>query len=119
MKTVAMMALCLAVAACSQMGMGRSGAGDGMSASASNANQWDGVVMAIEPLSAAGNDMGAMAGGGVAAAAAGGATSPRYRVTLRKDDGSTQAVQVDSLPGYHTGDRVMYKNGQLIQRQQQ
>ena len=72
-----------------------------------------GTVQAIDQMQR--QDVGV---GAVGAAAAGGtmAGSPSdrvYRVTVRMDDGSSQLVVVDSMPGYKIGDRVRYNNGTL------
>jgi hypothetical protein len=63
-------------------------------------------------------DAGVGAAGAAGAAAAGGSmggsSSDRvYRVTVRMDDGSSQLVVVDSIPGYKIGDRVRFSNGTL------
>lgn len=72
-----------------------------------------GTVQAIDQMQR--QDVGV---GAVGAAAAGGtmAGTPSdrvYRVTVRMDDGSSQLVVVDSMPGYKIGDRVRYNNGTL------
>ena len=72
-----------------------------------------GTVQAIDQMQR--QDVGA---GAVGAAAAGGTlggspTDRVYRVTVRMDDGSSQLVVVDSMPGYKIGDRVRYNNGTL------
>jgi len=80
-------------------------ASEGSQAGARTAANWDGVVQSIDPA-------GSMsAGGAVGAAAAGSGSS--YRVTVKKADGSTETVNVDSLPSYRVGDSVRYSNGSL------
>jgi outer membrane lipoprotein SlyB len=72
-----------------------------------------GVVQAIDQLQR--QDIRASAMGATGAAAAGGAmgapTDKVYRVTLRMDDGSSQMLVEESMPGYKIGDRVRYSNG--------
>jgi hypothetical protein len=72
-----------------------------------------GTVQAIDPMQR--QDVGV---GAIGAAAAGGATSGSstdrvYRVTVRMDDGSSQLIVVDAMPGYKIGDRVRYSNGSV------
>ena len=71
-----------------------------------------GVVQAIDQMQR--QDVGV---GAVGAAASGGSvglpTDKVYRVTVRMDDGSSQMVVADSMPGYKIGDRVRYNNGVL------
>ena len=72
-----------------------------------------GTVQAIDQMQR--QDVGL---GAVGAAAAGGTmggspTDRVYRVTVRMDDGSSQLVVVDSMPGYKIGDRVRYNDGTL------
>jgi hypothetical protein len=88
----------------------------GSTASAGNASSAQtsyGIVQAIDQMQR--QDVGA---GAVGAAAAGGTmggspTDRVYRVTVRMDDGSSQLVVVDSMPGYKIGDRVRYSSGAL------
>jgi len=73
-----------------------------------------GTVQAIDPMTR--QDVGVGAVG--AAAASGGMGAPAdkvYRVTVKMDDGSSQMVAVDAMPGYKTSDRVRYSNGILQQ----
>ncbi|AVR95790.1 hypothetical protein [Pseudoduganella armeniaca] len=84
---------------------------------------WRGTVLAIEPLSRQEAQTGIGIGGPPGAAAVGGAVPGTgaamgtvYRVTLRTEDGGSQAVLVENPPDYRIGDKVMYRNG-LIQRQ--
>lgn len=72
-----------------------------------------GTVQAIDQMQR--QDVGV---GAVGAAASGGTmggspTDRVYRVTVRMDDGSSQLVVVDAMPGYKIGDRVRYNNGTL------
>src|SRR5471032_2782145 len=92
---------------------------DGGSASASTNVQATpqisyGTVQAIDLM--ARQDVGV---GAVGAAAAGGsigsASDKVYRVSVKMDDGSSQVVLVDAMPGYKTGDRVRYSKGILQQ----
>lgn len=118
MKTITMMVLCLAMASCANSNWGNrqaSSTTDNARTSVSDSSQWDGVVVAVEPASAA--DMGATGTGAIGAAAAGGTMQKSYRVTLRKDDGSMQTVMVDAMPSYQPGDKVSYRNGQVMSRQ--
>lgn len=84
---------------------------------------WRGTVLAIEPLSRQEAHTGIGISGAPGAAAAGGvvpgtgaAMGTVYRVTLRTDDGGSQAVIVENAPTYRIGDSVTYRNG-IIQRQ--
>ena len=83
------------------------------SASASPAAQTSyGVVQAIDQMQR--QDVGAgLAGAAAAGGSVGLPTDKVYRVTVRLDDGTTQMVVVDSLPGYKIGDRVRYNNGMV------
>jgi len=92
---------------------------DGGSASASTNVQATpqisyGTVQAIDLM--ARQDVGV---GAVGAAAVGGsigsASDKVYRVSVKMDDGSSQVVLVDAMPGYKTGDRVRYSKGILQQ----
>ncbi|WP_028100614.1 hypothetical protein [Pseudoduganella violaceinigra] len=85
--------------------MGNSSYSASASASNRSADTWDGVVQSIDPA-------GSMsASGAVGAAAAGGGSG--YRVTVKKADGTTQTINVDSMPSYRVGDNVSYSNGSL------
>lgn len=84
---------------------------------------WRGTVLAIEPLSRQEAQTGIGIGGPPGAAAVGGAVPGTgaamgtvYRVTLRTEDGGSQAVLVENPPDYRIGDKVMYRNG-MIQRE--
>lgn len=117
MKTITAVAICLAMTACADMKMGNrqaSSTPDNARTSVSDSTQWDGVVVAVEPATAM--DMGATGTGAVGAAAAGGTMQKSYRVTLRKDDGSMQTVMVDAMPNYQAGDKISYRNGQVMAR---
>jgi len=117
MKTIMMMALCVALTACADMNKGNrqaSSTSDKAGTSMADSSNWDGVVVAVEPASAM--DAGATGAGAVGAAAAGGTMHKSYRVTLRKDDGSMQTVMVDAQPSYQAGDKVSYRNGQVMTR---
>src|SRR5476649_1122272 len=92
---------------------------DGGSASASTNVQATpqisyGTVQAIDLM--ARQDVGV---GAVGAAAVGGsigsASDKVYRVSVKMDDGSSQVVLIDAMPGYKTGDRVRYSKGILQQ----
>jgi len=139
-KHAILAAACAALAACANTGTdssGSSSSGDsgssastssemsssGASSSASegsmqtNASQsWAGTVQSIEPISR--QDAGVGVSGSVAAAAAGGSTGSGqvYRVTLRTDDGGSRSINVESMPEYKVGDRVMYSNGALTRQ---
>lgn len=135
LKHAILVGACAAVAACANTGTDSSGSspsGDsgssastssGMSSSASEgamqtnaAQSWAGTVQSIEPVSR--QDAGVGVSGSVAAAAAGGSTGTGqvYRVTLRTDDGGSRSINVESMPGYKAGDRVMYSNGALTRQ---
>jgi hypothetical protein len=86
--------------------------------SSATAQNWSGVVVAVDPILR--QDAAAMGVGMAAAAAAGGTllnegspTDKVYRITMRADDGTTQVVVVDSIPTYKSGDRVRYRNGSI------
>jgi hypothetical protein len=69
-----------------------------------------GAVQAIDQLQRqdiSAGTMGAAAAGG----SIGAPTDKVYRVTVRLDDGSTQMVVLDAMPGYKIGDRVRFNNG--------
>ena len=116
MRTITMMALCLAMTACANTNWGnrQASTSDNARTSVSDSSNWDGVVVAVEPASAM--DAGATGAGAIGAAAAGGTMQKGYRVTLRKDDGSMQTVMVDAQPSYQVGDKVSYRNGQVMTR---
>lgn len=141
-KHAILVAACAALAACANTGTDSSGSSasgssgssastssssemdsSGASSSASegsmqtNASQsWAGTVQSIEPISR--QDAGVGVSGSVAAAAAGGSTGSGqvYRVTLRTDDGGSRSINVESMPEYKVGDRVMYSNGALTRQ---
>jgi len=134
-KHAIVVAACAALAACANTGTdssGSSASGDsGSSASTSSemsssanegsmqtnaAQTWAGTVQSIEPISR--QDAGVGVSGSVAAAAAGGSTGSGqvYHVTLRTDDGGSRSVNVESMPEYKVGDRVMYSNGALTRQ---
>lgn len=83
------------------------------SASAGTAAQTSyGVVQAIDQMQR--QDVGAgLAGAAAAGGSVGLPTDKVYRITVRLDDGSSQMVVVDSMPGYKIGDRVRYNNGMV------
>ena len=135
-KHAIVVAACAALAACANTGTdssGSSASGDSGSSSASTSSEmsssanegsmqtnaaqtWAGTVQSIEPISR--QDAGVGVSGSVAAAAAGGSTGSGqvYRVTLRTDDGGSRSVNVESMPEYKVGDRVMYSNGALTRQ---
>ena len=95
--------------------MGSAGTTGGIASAGdtSSAQTSYGTVQSIDQMQR--QDVGA---GAVGAAAAGGTmggspTDRVYRVTVKMDDGSSQLVVVDSMPGYKIGDRVRYNNGTL------
>jgi len=75
------------------------------SASSQSLAYWDGVVESIDPA-------GSMSAGGAVGAAAAGAGSG-YRVVVKRADGTTETINVDSMPSYRVGDNVRYSNGAL------
>ncbi|MGB9992302.1 hypothetical protein [Pseudoduganella rhizocola] len=134
-KHAILVAACAALAACANTGTDSSGSSDtgdsGSSASTrssemssagdssmqtNTAQTWAGTVQSIEPISR--QDAGVGVSGSVAAAAAGGSTGTGqvYRVTLRTDDGGSRSINVESMPEYKVGDRVMYSNGALTRQ---
>lgn len=117
MKTITMLAICLAMTACADTNWSNrqaSNTSDNARTSVTDSANWDGTVVAVEPATAM--DMGATGAGAIGAAAAGGTMQKSYRVTLRKDDGSLQTVMVDTQPSYQVGDKVSYRNGQVMTR---
>lgn len=97
----------------SSTGTGETGSSTASAGGASAAQASYGTVLAIDQMQR--QDVGV---GAVGAAAAGGTmggspTDRVYRVTVRMDDGSSQLVVVDAMPGYKIGDRVRYNNGTL------
>ena len=120
-STVEMVALCmLAVTACANR-MGNSGDSAGSMMTGPNPPQAQvqagyGVVQAIDQLQRQDIRVGAMGASGAAAAggAMGAPTDKVYRVTLRMDDGSSQMLVEESMPGYKIGDRVRYSNGAVL-----
>lgn len=104
---IPMMILCLALAACAETGT--NGSSYNTASTGSLADQWNGEVVLIEPAT----DVNLAAGGATGAMAAGTSPSKAYRVTLRKDDGTTEIHTVNGLPSYKPGDRVSYRNGQI------
>lgn len=137
-KHAILVAACAALAACASTGSDSSSspAGEDSSSSATSsgtsssgtssasegsmqtnaAQSWAGTVQSIEPISR--QDAGVGVSGSVAAAAAGGSTGSGqvYRVTLRTDDGGSRSINVESMPEYKVGDRVMYSNGALTRQ---
>lgn len=137
-KHAILVAACAALAACASTGTDSSGSSAGednadstssastrsseMSSAGEGAMQtntaqtWSGTVQSIEPISR--QDAGVGVSGSVAAAAAGGSTGTGqvYRVTLRTDDGGSRSINVESMPEYKVGDRVMYSNGALTRQ---
>jgi hypothetical protein len=76
------------------------------------------TVLAIEviPRESSTSSGSSGATGTTGSSGAAGATSAHsYRVTLRKDDGSTQVVTQDNTPEFRSGDRVNVTSG-VIQR---
>ncbi len=116
--TVWMTALCmLTVTACANR-MGASGDSAGSMMAGPNPPQAQvqagyGVVQAIDQLQRQDIRVGVMGASGAAAAggAMGAPTDKVYRVTLRMDDGSSQMLVEESMPGYKIGDRVRYSDG--------
>lgn len=98
-----------------------SGAKSSSGTSTATAQNWTGVVLAVDPILR--QDAAAMGVGMAGATAAGGTLmnegSPNdkvYRITMRADDGTTQVVVLDSIPSYKSGDRVRYRDG-AVQRE--
>ncbi|PHV07621.1 hypothetical protein CSQ96_10605 [Janthinobacterium sp. BJB412] len=90
----------------------RSTTGPATSAQSGSVATAYGAVQAIDQMQRqdiSAGTMGAAAAGG----SIGAPTDKVYRVTVRLDDGSTQMVVLDSMPGYKIGDRVRYNNGVL------
>lgn len=106
MKLSVIVMASLALAGCAAHETSRNTAsmdeGSSMNATADN---WDGVVQSIDPA-------GAMSASGAVGAAAAGSGSG-YRVVVKKADGSTETINVDSMPSYRVGDNVRYSNGAL------
>lgn len=96
-----------------------SGAGSATpGASASQAPSM-GVVQTIDQITRQdAMSMGLATGAAAAGGAMGAPTDKVYRITLRLDDGTTQTVLSESMPGYKSGDRVRYANG-MVQRESQ
>jgi hypothetical protein len=69
-----------------------------------------GVVQAIDQMQRQDVGVGVM-GAAAAGGGTGAGTDKVYRVTVRMEDGSSQMVVVDSMPGYKIGDRVRYGDG--------
>ena len=72
-----------------------------------------GTVQAIDQMQRQDVGVGAMGAAAAGGTMAGSPTDRVYRVTVRMDDGSSQLIVVDSMPGYKIGDRVRYSNGTL------
>jgi hypothetical protein len=136
LKHAILVAACAALAACANTGTDSSGssastdtgssAKSGAASEAAEAGEmpmqtnaaqaWAGTVQSIEPISR--QDAGIGVSGSIAAAAAGGTvgTGQVYRVTLHTDDGGSRSINVESMPDYKVGDRVMYSNGALTRQ---
>jgi outer membrane lipoprotein SlyB len=59
---------------------------------------------------------GAAAGNQVQRNMSNGQAQQAYRITVRMDDGSTQTLLQDSVPGVQRGDHVRLVNGALVHR---
>jgi hypothetical protein len=138
LKQAILLAACAALSACASTGTDSSGSSAGADTGSSTsarsgaaseasaasdmpmqtntAQTWSGTVQSIEPISR--QDAGVGVSGSVAAAAAGGTvgTGQVYHVTLRTDDGGSRSINVESMPDYKVGDRVMYSNGALTRQ---
>ncbi len=106
MKLSVIMLVSLALAGCAHNNSSTKTASmeEGSTSSQTAAN-WDGVVESIDPA-------GSMSAGGAVGATAAGAGSG-YRVVVKKADGTTETINVDSMPSYRVGDNVRYSNGAL------
>ena len=113
MKLSVIMLVSLALAGCAHDSSKKTaGVDEGTSTSTASGSEgsrvaadWDGVVQSFDPA-------GSMsAGGAVGAAAAGGGSG--YRVVVKKADGTSETINVDSMPSYRVGDNVRYSNGTL------
>lgn len=73
-----------------------------------------GTVQAIDPMTR--QDVGVgMAGAAAVGGSVGSPGDKVYRITVRLDDGTSQMVVQDAMPGYQVGDRIRYSNG-MVQR---
>lgn len=104
MKLSVFVLVSLALAGCAHDSSNKTASMD-ESTSYQTAAYWDGVVESIDPAASL------SAGGAVGAAAAGAGSG--YRVVVKKADGSTETINVDSMPSYRVGDNVRYSNGSL------
>jgi hypothetical protein len=106
MKFSAIMLMSLALAGCAHDSSKTTASVDeNGNMTTTTAATWDGVVQSIDPA-------GSMSAGGATGAAAAGSGSG-YRVVVKKADGSTETINVDSMPSYRVGDNVRYSNGSL------
>jgi hypothetical protein len=105
MKLSVIVLVSLALAGCAHDSSNKTASMDEGSTYKQTAAYWDGVVESIDPA-------GSMAAGGAVGAAAAGAGSG-YRVVVKKADGTTETINVDSMPSYRVGDNVRYSNGSL------
>src|SRR5471032_168678 len=74
-----------------------------------------GTVQAIDLMARQDVGVGVGAVGAAAGGSIGSASDKVYRVSVKMDDGSSQVVLIDAMPGYKTGDRVRYSKGILQQ----
>ncbi|MTW13024.1 hypothetical protein GM658_20675 [Pseudoduganella eburnea] len=105
MKLSVIVLVSLALAGCAHDSSNKTASMNEGSTANQTAANWDGVVESIDPA-------GSMSAGGAVGAAAAGAGSG-YRVVVKKADGSTETINVDSMPSYRVGDNVRYSNGAL------
>jgi outer membrane lipoprotein SlyB len=105
MKLSVIVMVSLALAGCAHDKFSSKTASTDESTYNQTAAYWDGVVESIDPA-------GSMSAGGAVGAAAAGSGSG-YRVVVKKADGSTETINVDSMPSYRVGDNVRYSNGSL------
>jgi outer membrane lipoprotein SlyB len=90
---------------------------DGGATAAAGSAMPNGTVLAIEvmPSSSVGTESGSMGASGAAGATGSSGSDQSYRVTVRKDDGSTEVVTHNSTPDFRSGDRINVTSG-VIQR---